>query len=256
VGQALTSLTGQDFRGNVALWQRWWKENEASFQVPEQPPEKSAEEEARESAGVTFFGISTESQRILFVLDLSGSMDFAMVPKSNPDDDPGKPYDYPEEGESSRLQVAKRDLIKALGGLRDGGVFNLVLYASDVWTWTDDGRLVTMEPKTRAQVVEFVEAADAVGGTNIYGAMERALDVAGAKGGGEWSKPAVDTIYLLTDGRATVGVTTDPDEILAYVRERNRTAGIVIHTIGLSDAHDAVLLRRLAEENGGKYVGR
>jgi hypothetical protein len=28
------------------------------------------------------------------------------------------------------------------------------------------------------------------------------------------------------------------------------------HTIGLSAAHDSVLLRRLAEENGGQYVGR
>jgi hypothetical protein len=40
------------------------------------------------------------------------------------------------------------------------------------------------------------------------------------------------------------------------VRERNATAGIVIHTIGLSGAQDADLLRRLAEENGGQYVAR
>jgi Mg-chelatase subunit ChlD len=66
----------------------------------------------------------------------------------------------------------------------------------------------------------------------------------------------IDTIYFLTDGRATVGLTTNTEEILSYVRERNRNSGIVVHTIGLSDAHDAVLMRRLAEENGGTYVGR
>ena len=203
---------------------------------------------------MTFFGINTDSQRVLFVLDLSGSMAFSMKPKKNPDDDPNKPADLPGPGEMSRHEASKRDLIKALGGLKDGAVFNLVLFASDVWTWTDG--LATMSPEVRTQVVTFIEKSDAIGGTNMYGALERALDLAGAKGGGVWTKPPIDTIYLLTDGRASVGVTTDPDQILAFVRERNATAGITIHTIGLSDAHDAVLLRRMAEENGGQYVGR
>jgi hypothetical protein len=257
VNDALVSLTGQSFRPNSAIWQRWWKENGGTFEVPPLPPEKTALEEAKEASGVTFFGITTESQRVLFVLDLSGSMNFAMVPKTNPEDDQtgGRKPDLPGEGESSRLEVAKRDLVKALGGIKDKGTLNLVLFASDVWTWSDS--LVEMNPKVRGEVVSYVEDVEAVGGTNLYGALEKAFDVAGAGGnGGQWAKPVIDTIYFLTDGRASVGVTVDPDEILAYVRERNQNAGITIHTIGLSDAHDAVLLRRMAEENGGQYVGR
>ena len=50
--------------------------------------------------------------------------------------------------------------------------------------------------------------------------------------------------------------TTDPDQILAHVRERNRGVGITLHTIGLSGAQDAYLLRNLAEQNGGIYAGR
>jgi HEAT repeat protein len=251
---ALRSLTAMTFHGNAGLWQKWWKDNETTFKVPDAPADKTWAEEASEASGVTFFGITTESQRVLFVLDLSGSMKFSMTPKKNPDDDPNKPYDFPVGNEPSRLDVAKRDLVKALGGLKDGGTFNLVLFASDVWTWSDD--LETMSNETRTQVKAFIDKADAVGGTNIYGALERALDLAGAKGGDAWSKPAIDTIYFLTDGRPTVGVTTDTEEILSVVRQRNKTAGIVIHTIGLSDAQDAVLLRRLAEENGGQYVSR
>ena len=53
-----------------------------------------------------------------------------------------------------------------------------------------------------------------------------------------------------------MGLTTDPDEILAFVREWNASAGIVIHTIGLSGAQDPYLLRSLAEQNGGTYVSR
>lgn len=254
IGRALTSLTGQDFHGNVALWQRWWKDNGPTFEVAPAAPPKSAVEAAAEQRGVSFFGISTESQRVLFVLDLSGSMKFSMSPKSNPTDDPSRPYDTPGADETSRLDAAKRDLIKALGGLRDGAHFNLVLFASDVWSWADD--LVVMSPDKRVALTKYVEEVDAIGATNIYGALERAFEVAGASGGDTFSNPQIDTIYLLTDGKATVGVTTDRDEIISFVRSRNQSARITIHTIGLSDAHDAVLMRRIAEENGGQYVGR
>jgi hypothetical protein len=179
-----------------------------------------------------------------------------MTPRTNPTDDPGRPYDFPGASEVSRLVAAKRDLIKALGGLRDGGLFNLVLFASDVWTWDDD--LVEMEPEVRQGVLAYIDKVEAVGGTNIYGALERAFAIAtGGKGGsGEWTRPVIDTIYLLSDGRASVGLTTDSEQILAFVREQNRSAGIVLHTIGLSGAHDPYLMRTLAEQNGGIYVAR
>jgi HEAT repeat protein len=255
-GQALVSLTGQDFRGNVTLWRRWWQENEASFVVPATAPVLTQLETEREAAGMTFFGIRTESQRVLFVLDVSGSMEFSMTPRTNPTDDPGRPHDFPGANEVSRLVAAKRDLIKALGGLRDGGLFNLVLFASDVWTWDDD--LVELEPEVRQGVLAYIDEVEAVGGTNIYGALERAFAIAtGGRGdGGEWARPAIDTMYLLSDGRASVGLTTDSEQILAFVREQNRSAGIVLHAIGLSGAHDPYLMRSLAEQNGGIYVAR
>jgi len=45
-------------------------------------------------------------------------------------------------------------------------------------------------------------------------------------------------------------------ELPAYARERNASAGIPIHTIGLSGAQDAYPLGPLAAENGGRYVAR
>jgi hypothetical protein len=254
---ALISLTGQNFRGKEEIWQRWWDDNGADFEVVDKPEEKSTIEKARESRGsssVSFFGVVTESHKVLFVLDVSGSMEFSMTPGNNPTDDPGLPYDMPADDEISRLTAAKRDLVKALGGLQEGALFNVVFYASDVWTWADG--LVEMSADARDEVSTFVDETGAVGATNIYGALERALDLAGASEDGDWADPEIDTIYVLTDGRATVGLTTDTDDILAFVRDRNRTAGITINTIGLSAAHDTNLLRRLAEENGGTYVGR
>ncbi len=249
---ALVSLTGKDFHTSVDLWRRWWDENGASFVVSATPPGPPALEDARESLGLTFFGITTESQQVLFILDVSGSMNFSMVARDNPSDDPGKPYDLPRSDEVSRLVAAKRDLLQAIGGLKEGAVTNLIVYASDVWSWKDQP--TTLDSKSREELNAYVESLEAVGGTNIYGALEFAFEMAGVEGKGEWERPPFDTIFLLSDGRPSVGVTTDLEEILAFVREKNRSAGIVIHTIGLSGAHNAYLMRNLAEQNGGTYV--
>ncbi len=250
--EGLCSLTARDFRANAELWQRWWRDEGQEFQVPSLEEVERAADDAERSVGVTFFGISTTSQRVIFIVDLSGSMEFSMVPRNNPNDDPNRPFDLPRGSEISRLTALKRDLLRVLGELDDGALMNLVLYASDVWTWQD--KLVEMDEKKREAVLEYVDSLRAVGGTNIYGALREALDLAGAKGGGKWSEPLVDTFFLLTDGRPSVGVTTNADEILEFVRERNASAGIVIHTIGLSGAQDAYLLRNLAEQNGGTYA--
>ncbi|MFT7676628.1 MAG: hypothetical protein ACI8QC_000600 [Planctomycetota bacterium] len=249
--RALRSLTGKRFRTAV-LWQRWWDDEGGGFEVPTKEVTLTAEEAEREQIGTTrFFGVETDSTSVVFVLDLSGSMNFSMVARSGLSD--ASP-DMPRRGELSRLQVAKTELKKAVAGLSDGTRFNLVLYASSAWTWKKG--LVEMDPDSRDDALEFIDGLKAVGGTNIYGAMMEALALAGADASGEWSEPEVDTIYLLSDGIPSMGVTTDSDIILSTVAENNKGAGIVIHTIGLSGAQDAYLLRNLAEANGGIYTAR
>ena len=48
----------------------------------------------------------------------------------------------------------------------------------------------------------------------------------------------------------------NPEEILRRVREWNRLSRIVLHVVGVGKDHDAVFMRRLAEENGGQYTRR
>lgn len=253
LAQRLRELTGQRMRAEAVLWARWWEGAEASFQpAPAEAGDPLLED--AEAEGVTFFGIRTDSQRVLFVLDVSGSMNWSLVVRDNPYDDPGKTPDLPRAGEMSRLAAAKQDLLKALAGLRDGAVFNLVLYASDVWTW--EKGLVEMDAKAREEVKGFVERLTAVGGTNLFGALREAFQLAGTRIGDDWREPPIDTIFVLTDGKPSVGTVLEPDAILSHVREWNRAAGITIHAIGLSGAQDAYLLENLALQNGGKYVAR
>tara|TARA_R110002126_G_scaffold107530_4_gene243031 strand:- start:7653 stop:9698 length:2046 start_codon:yes stop_codon:yes gene_type:complete len=252
---ALVSLTGKDFRTNFTLWQRWWDaEGEAFVVVTE---EQLAEIEAAEAdtEGVTFFGIRTDSQKVIFILDVSGSMNWSTVVRSNPYDDPNQQPDLPRGNERSRIDVAKGDLKKAIGGLRDGAVFNIVVYATEVRRWKDDMQIMT--PEIRSEVLDYVGELKAVGGTNIFGSLKEAFSMAGVDteaSAQEWANPIADTIFLLTDGTATVGVVTNSDGILSHVKEWNLAAGIVLHTIGLSGAQDAYLLSTLAKQNHGEYV--
>ena len=137
------------------------------------------------------------------------------------------------------------------GRVTDRGSFaaNAVIEVPD-----DEGK--RMDPEVRSEVLASLDRLGAVGGTNVYGALKEAFDMAGVDDEGEWNDPRFDTLYFLSDGKASVGVTQSSRQILDYVRERNRSAGLVIHTIGLSSEQDAYLLRSLAEENGGQYVAR
>ena len=249
IGEALKSLTGRNFRSNVDQWRKWYDDNKDTFEVPIELP-KSTEEEALEKVGMTFFGLRTESQKELFVLDVSGSMDFPMRTYTNDKENSGE----------TRISVAKRELLQALAGIREGGMFNIVLYSNDVWSWSDEP--VVMSVETRAEVTTFVEELTVMGGTNLYGAIKGGLDACRGEarrkdvGTPKWITPVYDTIFLLSDGAPSVGISTDREDILDMAAEENSDLSVTINSIGLSSEQDAILMLRLAEQTGGKYVAR
>ncbi len=64
----------------------------------------------------------------------------------------------------------------------------------------------------------------------------------------------VDTIFLLSDGAPGTGKYVATDDILRAVRRENQTRRIAIHCVSVG--MDSQLLRKLAEQNGGRYVRR
>ncbi|MBI4881041.1 MAG: HEAT repeat domain-containing protein [Planctomycetes bacterium] len=245
--QALVQLTGRSFHGDAALWREWWAANKESFEIGGALAQGEAEagkrEEGKDVPGhVSFYGISTRSKRILFVLDRSGSMN----------DPVGKGATGP--GAQKKIDAAKIQLKAALAGLADGDLFNIITYAVDVERWQK--RMAETSSALRKKTVRYVDALEAAGGTNIYDALEQAFRLAGIGAMDKAYESNVDTIFFLTDGQPTAGEVQDPAEILRRVKEWNRLARVVVHTVGVGLDHDAAFLRRLAEENGGQYVSR
>jgi HEAT repeat protein len=253
VDKTLQSLTGKSFHRSIELWKRWWAEAAPTFTLATPQP---AAPEAEATDGPRFYGLTIVSRRVVFVLDCSGSMGFAL----DAVDDPARQGDPryqkpPEAGEPSRYDIAKQELFRALGGIAQGGWFDVVFYSDDVRTWKR--KMMEMSDEVRAEVRAYVEAeVKPEGSTNIHGGLAAAFDLAGIGARDRYYDSEVDTIYFLSDGHPTSGEMLDREHILEYVRRRNALSKIVIHTIGMGEDHDAILMRRLAEENGGKYVSR
>jgi hypothetical protein len=202
-----------------------------------------------------FYGISTRSKRVLYLIDVSGSMTKVVDPHGKAalsetggwENDPSRPAPG-----RTRMEIAQNELRRAIGRLPPGSRFSMIFYNHAVRLWAPELREAT--PKARKEALEAVAALRPSGATFTLGALREAFALA-AKEGAE-----VDTIFLLSDGAPTddslpEAKVMDPGIILDAVRVWNRHGGIVIHTIAI-DLPDTYFLKTLAAENGGVFVER
>mgnify|MGYP001560206613 CR=1 FL=1 len=230
---ALWTLTGQPFRTRAASWQGWWEKEGANFQLisAAELEKLEAEEEARrlkQRYPVAFFGIRIISHRVIFVLDVSGSMAWDLR------------AEYKGQRPEPRIDVARRELKNCIDGLEEGALFNIITFSGDVSSWLDGG-IAGSSGKTREEAKTYVDRLGAFGATNIYDALELAFE-----------DPEVDTIYFLSDGEPTAGLIVDPHLIREDIQRRNEHRGIVIHTIAVGGTLQ--VLEWLAEDSGGTHV--
>jgi hypothetical protein len=233
---ALRAITGRRMDPHPEAWRLWWETERASWT----PASAAREAEGAAGAakeGVYFYGIRTSSKRIVFCIDISGSMAF--------------PLDGQGGTKPPRIETAKRELLQALAALSEDAWFSIVTYGSTVATWKRRPIQATVAHKQEAR--KFVEQLRPSGATNIFDALVESMEVAAAAGKRKDADEA-DTIFFLTDGQPTHGRIVDPAQILEEITARNRLHGIVIHAIGVSKEQNAGFLLNLARRNGGEYV--
>jgi Mg-chelatase subunit ChlD len=166
------------------------------------------------------------SRRVIFIIDISGSME-----------DSTRGQFVGETGES-RMDVAKRELDECLDSLDVDSLFNIIAFSASALAWQD--RVSEWTTVSLEEAKDYIRRQQAYGGTNLFGALEIAFD-----------DPMVDTIYVLSDGMPTVGV-TDPTIIRETVADWNRYRGVKLH--GIAVGGDLETLEWLAEDSGGQYV--
>lgn len=228
---ALWKLTGQDFGLDRKKWKKWWKKAEQIYGTPDygkrfkKGPGMTGvilDDEVQTSPKKTprFFGEEIKKSRVIFVIDVSGSMSL-------------------KAGSGRiKLEVVREELINAIKAMDKRYKFNIIFYSTGVAKWRPS--LVKATEENKKEAIEFIKGRPPAGMTNIYAALKLAME-----------DSEVKLIILLTDGQPTVGV-TDKEKILADVRKWNKYRRIQINTIGLQGQDvDPGFLRRLAEQNKG-----
>ncbi len=247
VNRALATLTGEDFHENGARWRDWWRENRAVYRgrPPSADPEVVAAGRKRSwmnrTRGVAFYGIETSSKRVVYVLDISSSMnERATRPKT---DATAKDRDVPR-----RIDAAIAELERSITALADDATFNIVFYETRVVSWRTEQVVAT--PENRAAARRWARRIVARGGTNLFGALEHAFALSGRSTLDARFASAADTFFVLSDGQPTVGL-VDADSIVDAVRRLNRFRQVRVHTIAVGAGADAAFLARLAAATGG-----
>lgn len=246
----LEGLTGQAVvRGTVAPWKDFWAKEGASFTVrPVTQPGGKAEDPTKYEK---FFNLEVESDRVLFVLDFSGSM-------AEPVQLQARTTGAPAGQKSTKAALVVQELKKLIMSLPDGALVNLVVFSDEVRVWRQEGgrpALVKLDDEARDDLLgNFLDSLRPSGPTNLYDAMNRALDFGGRGLHDKYYAAGFDTLYVITDGAPTAGEIVDKDEIRRRVREANQLRKVAIHCITFGDKNDTDFLKPMAEENGGRHI--
>lgn len=165
--------------------------------------------------GEDFFGIDVRAQRVVFVVDASGSMN------------------HPHESEAkTRFRRLKFELLKAIGGMTPDMQFFIIFFNEE--SHPMPARMLQhATPQAVQHYLEWMVGVPATGETDPRRSLSQAL------------RMQPDAIYFLTDGRFRFRV----EQELELLRQ-NRVA---IHTFAFGDAEAEPIMKRIAANNGGKY---
>jgi len=223
--RTLVGLTETELPPDAGAWRDWWTANGDDFKAGAYSA-RAARQPEGPGRTVAFYDIPVHSSRVCFVIDRSKSM-------------------RAEE----RFDHARSELKRLLDSMPDGSLVNVIFFGWTQNCFSKSPKVLT--PETRRELDVFMDRCGFESGTDLYGALEKALTMVGNPDTGKLHENGVDTIAVLSDGQATVGRIID-DELLAWVvARRARYLRPVFHTVSLSS--DSKALRLLADRTGGEY---
>jgi len=144
-----------------------------------------------------------------------------------------------------KIEQAKAAVRTFLRSLRPDDLFQVITFASAVQPFFDAPQRATAANLDAA--VRRVDSLTALGGTNISGALQQALEAPLPSGddGGIW----LQQVVFVTDGQPTMGL-TNPQQILELTR-RVDTRAVRVFALGVGDDIDVPLIDDLVQQHRG-----
>jgi uncharacterized protein YegL len=255
---ALRELTGAEIGAFPDAWRSWYDENKERLAELGAKPANPKRAKKGADDGINYYGIETKSRRIVFLIDISGSM------KEPIGDAPQDVTGQDEETYSGlKVDIAKKVLKQAIRNLPENAYFNIVVFNHAVKEFEPALIEATQDNKNKAYLM--INDLEASGSTFTYGALEKAFGMAGRGVTDKAYDPGVDTMFVLSDGAPTdsdidKASPMDPKKVTGAVAEWNQFARIVIHTIaidpniGRGGKGFIRFMKALAAQNDGTYA--
>jgi len=276
----LVEITDNQYNDDPTIWRKWWDQVHQTYVIPTDAKiaERRAARAATSALYVTpkaeadFMGVKTSSRQIVFVIDVSGSMEEEVVNRDS----------FRERGFTrfTKLAIVQEELVRSVDQLGDNVVFNIYSFATEVEPWRK--KPVPANALNKRSAIAWVKKLKPIGGaaagqrasaglsgssdmekgrTNTYAGLLAGLGVSSdPKKRGPLTETAAeeldkiaDTMFFLSDGKPTVGELVDTEDIKRAIAEINRFRKVVIHTIAIGDV-PSNFIKALADENGGVFV--
>lgn len=209
-------------------WANWWARIRATD--PEAPNRQSAPPPSEGRTTAEFFGLRPWTDRVVFVIDRSSSMEGRFGTSS-----------------SSNYSEALRQVGTLLRQLGTRTRFNLILFSDETRSWS-----TTLRPATDAGIeaaVAWARNQPPRGGTFLRPAISQALEFDSNRGLIDLEKLEADTVIVLCDGATAEG----PTWVAPLLRVVGEPTCVRFDCVQIGVGGDGTL-EALAEESGGQFV--
>jgi len=225
----LEHRSGRRIGPHPRRWRSWWEavqEGRAEPPLPGDAPDPSSR--------ATFFGLRPASDRVVFLIDRSGSMTAPLR------------VDAEQGLVVTRYAEAIEQLTACLAGLGEHTRFDVVLYNDRPLSWRSE--LVPADDANLEAVRRWLQSYSPQGGNDLRAAVAEAMHL---DAGGEPDLDALeaDTLVVLCDGDTLGGLQWAPE----ILRRSNLRARLVFDCVQIGGESDGAL-ELLAAGSAGRMV--
>lgn len=216
----LQALSGLKHRVNASAWTHWYDGLPADW-APVGGDGRAELGDDRTKA--SFAGLQLLSERLAFLIDLSGSI-------------------WNEKNGQLPKDVVGEHLNKALDQLTADTLFNVMPYTNDPYPWEDE--LVKAKSKSIEAAKQYFAECRERGAGNVYDAILLALE-----------DERTENLVILTDGAPSGGTRWNLNLLVPQLLEMNRYRSVVYDSL-LVGANGSLVRHweTLARETGGRCI--
>lgn len=222
IARELERRSGKRIGVHPERWWQWWK-------VTRGAPDDGGPIKLEERSVASFFGLRPVTDRVVFVIDRSLSMQGA----------------FGTEGET-RYSEAISQMVRFMGELGPQARFRVIVFGTDYDVWK--GRLQPATEGNLRSASRWLRYHGPAGGTLLEPAIREVLRL-DKRGRPDLGLLEADTVIVLCDGETSEG----PGWVPALLAGPNEEAALAFHAVQIGGSDDGTL-EALARGSGGDFV--